>query len=95
MRLSKLLVIALFVGSVCAFPLVAGAQPATPVGGANHHQKLDIKTIKTLRSEAAGKHEILEIIYYPDADSVQNWDALYSTDDLAEVRFLPATNKAK
>jgi hypothetical protein len=95
MRLARLLVMALFVGSLCAFPLVAAAQPAPPDAGARRHQKLDIKTIKTLRSEAAAKHQILEVIYYPDVDSVQNWDALYSTDDLAEVRFLPATKKVK
>jgi len=95
MRLAKLLVIALFVGSLCGFAMVAVAQPAPPVEGAKQHQKLDIKTIKTLRGEAAAQHQILEIIYYPDVDSVQNWDALYSVDDLAEVRFLPVTKKVK
>jgi hypothetical protein len=70
MRLPKVLVIALFFGLQFGFPLVAGAQPAPSTASSKQHEKLDIMA---LRRKAAAKHQILEVIYYPDVDSVQNW----------------------
>lgn len=65
----------------------------------NNHQEGDRMDIDALRKQAADKHQILRITFYPDIDSVENFDTLYDVDNLAFVEFLDvpvsAPSKAK
>jgi hypothetical protein len=49
--------------------------------------------IDQLRKQAADKHQILKITFYPDEDSVPDLDKLSDTDELAEVEFVPVNKK--
>ena len=45
--------------------------------------------IEQLRKDAAAKHQILRITFYPDVDSVPDIDKLSDVDGLADVEFIP------
>ena len=50
--------------------------------------------IDELRQEAAANGQILRITFFPDTDSVTDMDALYDTDELVQVEFLPASGSS-
>ena len=47
--------------------------------------------IDDLRKQARLQKKILRITFYPDVDSVPNFDRLNDTDDLAEWEFVPVS----
>lgn len=52
--------------------------------------------IDDLRKQARSQKKILRITFYPDVDSVPDFDRLNDTDDLAEWEFVSVSvGKAK
>jgi len=52
---------------------------------------IDMIDIDDLRKQARLQKKILRITFYPDVDSVPNFDRLNDTDDLAEWEFVPVS----
>jgi hypothetical protein len=67
------------------------AQTQASSGHSATHHKFDLER---LRREAKAKHQILEVTFFPDMDSVTNVDKLYDVDQLVEVEFIPVRKKA-
>ena len=73
------------------FQTFAVAQGDPRAASAIQQQRFDVEK---LRREAMAKHEILRITFFPNTDSVTNFDKLYDIDEMVQVEFIP-TAKSK